>query len=194
MKKTILPEHTARLVEQHRIYPTDPRYEVIDAASFASKNIYNSANYEVRQHFFATGHILSYETLYHWVKKSDAFLALPQKVSQQTVLQVARAWAAFREARKAYRQDPSRCCLACGHIEHADSNSGQVLVKRFGDTELSQVGDYREAKAILLRRFDDRFPAARSAAGGLDTSSRYGVVAKAVEGQSVHLRPVFQTI
>lgn len=108
MKKTILPENTVRLVEQHRIYPTDPRYEVIDAASFASKNIYNSANYEVRQHFFATGHILTYETLYHRVKKSDAFLALPQKVSQQTVLQVARAWTAFREARKAYRQDPSR--------------------------------------------------------------------------------------
>lgn len=108
MKKTILPENTVRLVEQHRIYPADPRYEAIDAAAFASKNLYNFANYEVRQHFFTTGHILSYETLYHRVKKSDAFLSLPQKVSQQTVLQVARAWTAFREARKAYRQDSAR--------------------------------------------------------------------------------------
>jgi putative transposase len=108
MKKTILPENTVRLVEQHRIYPTDPRFAAIDAAAFASKNLYNAANYEVRQHFFATGRILSYETLYHWIKKADAFLALPQKVSQQTVLLVARAWKGFREARKAYRQDPSR--------------------------------------------------------------------------------------
>ena len=46
MKKTILPENTVRLVEQHRIYPTDPRYEVIDTASFASKNIYNLTNYQ----------------------------------------------------------------------------------------------------------------------------------------------------
>jgi len=108
MKKAFLPDNTVRLVEQHIIKPSDPRYEVIDAAAFASKNIYNLTNYEARQHFFATGHILSYETLYHRIKKSDAFLALPQKVSQQTVLQVARAWKGFREARKAYRQDPTR--------------------------------------------------------------------------------------
>lgn len=108
MKKSVLPENTVRLVEQHRIYPTDPRYKVIDAASFAAKNIYNLTNYHLRQHFFETGYILSYETLYHRLKETDAFLALPQKVSQQTVLQVARAWTAFREARKTYRKDPSK--------------------------------------------------------------------------------------
>ena len=108
MKKTILPDDTVRLVEQHFIGPSDPRFAAIDAAAFASKNIYNLTNYEARQHFFATGHILSYETLYHRLKKTDAFLALPQKVSQQTVLQVARAWKGFQEARKSYRQDPSR--------------------------------------------------------------------------------------
>jgi putative transposase len=108
MKKSILPENTIRRVEQHRIYPTDSRYEAIDTASFASKNIYNLTNYHVRQHFFETGRSLSYETLYHRLKGTDAFLALPQKVSQQTVLQVARAWIAFREAGKAYRKDPSR--------------------------------------------------------------------------------------
>lgn len=108
MKKSVLPENTVRLVEQHRIYHDDPRYEVIDAAAFAAKNIYNLTNYHVRQHFFETGRILSYETLYHRLKGTDAFLALPRKVSQQTVLQVARAWTAFREARKAYRKDPSK--------------------------------------------------------------------------------------
>lgn len=108
MKKAVLPENTVRLVEQHRIYPNDLRYGVIDAAAFASKNLFNLANYEMRQQFFACGRIFSYETLYHRVKRSDAFLALPQKVSQQTVLLVARAWTAYREARKAYRRDPSR--------------------------------------------------------------------------------------
>jgi putative transposase len=108
MKKSVLPENTVRRVEQHRVYPTDPRYEVIDTASFASKNIYNLTNYHVRQYFFETGRSLSYETLYHRLKGTEAFGALPRKVSQQTVLQVARAWTAFREARKAYRKDPSR--------------------------------------------------------------------------------------
>jgi len=62
------------------------------------------------------------------------------------------------------------CCLWCGYADHADVNAGKVLVKRFGDTELSNVDDYREVKAILLSRFLDRFPDARSASGGLDTS------------------------
>lgn len=40
-----------QLVEQHVIKKTDPRYAIIDAAAFASKNLYNAANYEMRQAF-----------------------------------------------------------------------------------------------------------------------------------------------
>jgi len=61
-------------------------------------------------------------------------------------------------------------CLWCGNVDHADVNAGKVLVKRFDDIELLNVDDYREVKAILLKRFSDRFPGARSASGGLDTS------------------------
>ncbi len=61
-------------------------------------------------------------------------------------------------------------CLWCGYADHADVNAGKVLVKRFGDTELRTVGDYREVKTILLQRFLDRFPDACSASGGPDTS------------------------
>lgn len=59
-------------------------------------------------------------------------------------------------------------CLWCGNADNADVNAGKVLVKRFGDTELSNVDDYRQVKAILLQRFFDRFPDARSASGGLE--------------------------
>jgi len=59
-------------------------------------------------------------------------------------------------------------CLWCGNADNADVNAGKVLVKRFGDTELLSVDDYREVKAILLQRFIDRFPDARSASGGLE--------------------------
>ena len=36
-----------QLVEQHVIDRHDPRYAVIDEAAFASKNLYNAANYEI---------------------------------------------------------------------------------------------------------------------------------------------------
>ena len=37
------------LVEQHIIKRTDPRFQRIDEAAFASKNLWNAANYLVRQ-------------------------------------------------------------------------------------------------------------------------------------------------
>jgi len=40
-----------QLVEQHIIKETDPRFEAIDKGAFASKNLYNYANYIVRQEF-----------------------------------------------------------------------------------------------------------------------------------------------
>ena len=43
------------LVEQHIINQTDSRFVVIDAAAFAAKNLYNAANYRVRQSFIHTG-------------------------------------------------------------------------------------------------------------------------------------------
>ena len=38
-----------QLVEQHIIDRNDPRYGLIDEAAFKSKNLYNAANYEIRQ-------------------------------------------------------------------------------------------------------------------------------------------------
>ena len=44
-----------QLVERHVIRKTDSRYQAIDAAAFASKNLYNLANYHMRQSFIHTG-------------------------------------------------------------------------------------------------------------------------------------------
>ncbi len=50
-----------QLVEQHCISKRDPRYAIIDAAAFRSKNLYNAASYEMRQTFFNEGMYLTYE-------------------------------------------------------------------------------------------------------------------------------------
>ena len=44
-----------KLVEQHVIKRGDPRYQRLDAAAFASKNLWNAANYLVRQSFIFVG-------------------------------------------------------------------------------------------------------------------------------------------
>lgn len=49
-----------QLVERTVIRKTDSRYAAIDAASFASKNLYNAANYIVRQSFILE-HVMKQE-------------------------------------------------------------------------------------------------------------------------------------
>ncbi len=79
-----------QLVEQHIIGKSDSRYEVIDAATFASKNLYNLANYHMRQSFIHQGKYLGYAEVFHLVKQTDAYRALPRKVSND-VLQLPHA-------------------------------------------------------------------------------------------------------
>ena len=95
-----------QLVEQHIIKPTDSRFGVIDAAAFAAKNLYNAANYRVRQSFLHAGVYLTYHAIYRQMKDTEQYQALPRKVSQQVLL-LDRNWKSFFAASAAYRANPS---------------------------------------------------------------------------------------
>jgi len=99
--------NSVQLVEQHCIRKSDPRYSVIDEAAFKSKNLYNAALYEMRQAFIRSGIYLSYEEMDTRMQPHEAYKALPAKVSQHVLKQLADAWKAFREAKAAYEEDPS---------------------------------------------------------------------------------------
>lgn len=95
-----------QLVEQHIIKPNSPYWQEIDAAAFASKNLFNLGNYEMRQAFFSTGIVPSYESLYHQVKTTDAYKGLPAKVSQQVLKGLSKSWKAYLAAHAEWRKDP----------------------------------------------------------------------------------------
>lgn len=97
-----------QLVEQHCIDKQDSRYSVIDEAAFKSKNLYNAALYEMRQAFLHRRIYLSYQEMDKRMQPHEAYKALPAKVSQQVLRQLADAWKAFREAQTAYAEDPSK--------------------------------------------------------------------------------------
>jgi putative transposase len=96
-----------RLVEQHIIRDTDPRFAPIDAAAFASKNLYNAANYVVRQSFIHAGVYLPYAAVYHRIKDHEAYSALPRKVSHDVLRLLDKNWHAFFQALAAWRADPA---------------------------------------------------------------------------------------
>ena len=96
-----------RLVEQHVIGKSDARYPLIDAACFASKNLYNYANYIVRQSFIHEHIYKGYAVVYHEVKGHECYRALPAKVANDVLRLLDKNWKSFFKAIKAYMQDPT---------------------------------------------------------------------------------------
>ncbi len=97
-----------QLVEQHVIDRKDPRFAVIDAAAFASKNLYNAALYEIRQVYIFEGRYLNYNTMDKLMQGHEAYKALPAKVAQKVLDQLDQNWQSFFAAREAYEEDPSK--------------------------------------------------------------------------------------
>lgn len=96
------------LTERHIIKDSSPYYKELDNLCFLSKNVYNSALYTVRQHFFNTKKYIS------WVNVNNLFVkdhqtdyyALPCKVSQQTIKMVDQNMKSFFKALKAKNSKP----------------------------------------------------------------------------------------
>ena len=97
-----------RRVEQHIIEPSHPHYRAIDALAFASKNLWNQANYHVRQSFICQKTYLNHAATFHLLKETEAYRALPSKVANQVLLQLHHAWTAFFAAMDVYRECPAK--------------------------------------------------------------------------------------
>ena len=97
-----------QLVERHVIKRTDSRFAAIDAAAFASKNLYNAANYVVRQSFIHTGVYLNYHEMDRRMQGHEAYQALPAKVAQWALRILDKNWQSFFEALAAWQADPSK--------------------------------------------------------------------------------------
>jgi putative transposase len=95
-----------QLVEQHVIERRDPRYAAIDRAAFASKNLYNAANYIVRQSFIHEGKYLGYAEIFYLIKQHEASKALPRKVSNDVLRLLDKNWKSYFAACKAYQEHP----------------------------------------------------------------------------------------
>jgi IS605 OrfB family transposase len=91
------------VIERH-----DPRFAIIDAAAFKSKNLYNAALYEMRQAFILQGRRFSYNQMDKLMQRHEAYKELPAKVAQQVLKQLDDAWTSYFEACESYREDPSK--------------------------------------------------------------------------------------
>lgn len=97
-----------QLVEKHVITKSHEFWQEIDSLCFLSKNLWNYANYQCRQHFFETGLRLRFESLYHVVAQTVDYKALPTKVSKQIIRRLDKAWESYFKAIKVWKVAPHK--------------------------------------------------------------------------------------
>ncbi len=97
-----------QLTERHIIKSTEHRFAQIDELAFKSKNLYNAANYVIRQNFIYGWGYVNYNEMHRLMKSHEAYKALPAKVSQQILMVLDKNWKSFFEAVKGYKADSSK--------------------------------------------------------------------------------------
>ncbi|MEG4171564.1 transposase [Microcoleus sp. S13_C3] len=97
-----------QLAQRHIIKSTEHRFAEIDKLAFKSKNLYNAANYVIRQSFIYGWGYVNYNEMNRLMKSHQAYKVLPAKVSQQILMILDKNWKSFFEAVKAYKADDSK--------------------------------------------------------------------------------------
>jgi putative transposase len=117
-----------QLVERHVIKQTDPRFAAIDTAAFASKNLYNAANYLVRQSFIGNGVYFDYHEMHRRMKDHEAYQALPAEVAQWVLRILDKNWQSFFAAMAAWQAGPSRFLGRPRLPGYKDKQNGRCLL------------------------------------------------------------------
>jgi putative transposase len=117
-----------QLTERHIIKRGHPFFKEIDALSFASKNLYNAANYVIRQNFIYGWGYLNYNRMADLMKSHEAYKSLPAKISQQILMVLDRNWKSFFEATKEYSDTNSKFKGRPSLPKYKDKKKGRNLL------------------------------------------------------------------
>ena len=110
-----------QLVEKHIIKKNSHLYSECDRVCFLSKNLYNYANYIVRQEFIKTSKEKEGGLIKHanWIRYNSLnrtfidnhqhdYVMLPRKVSNQTLMMLDKNWKSFFRANKDYNKNKEK--------------------------------------------------------------------------------------
>jgi putative transposase len=107
------------LVEKHIINSNHIYYNECDKICLLSKNLYNYANYIVRQEFISTSKqkqegllehaiYLNYHEVRKLVINQIDYISLPRKVSNQILMLLDKNWKSFFKSIKDYNVNPQK--------------------------------------------------------------------------------------
>lgn len=94
--------------EQHQINKSHPMYKLIDEFCFRSKNLYNAANYIIRQEFIKNNKYIKYYDMDKKMQKTNEYKSLMSQASQCTLQVLDRNWKSFFVAIKDWSKNPDK--------------------------------------------------------------------------------------
>jgi len=95
-------------IEQHNINKNNKNFKIIDNLCFKSKNVYNFANYIIRQEFINNNIWIGYNQIANIVKESEPYKDLGSNVGQQTLKILDKNWKSFFVAIKDWSKNPKK--------------------------------------------------------------------------------------
>ena len=102
-----MSKHVQRC-EQHNIKYGTKFYKFIDEYCFKSKNLYNYANYIIRQEFINNGNWIRYNQLFQMVKNSDPYRDIGSNTGQGTLRILDKNWKSFFKSIKDWKVYPEK--------------------------------------------------------------------------------------
>ena len=112
-----------------------------------SKNLFNEANYIIRQEKFATGRWVRYYELWTNLKNSPNYKGLPAQTAQQTLRAVNACWFAYHMAMEDYKINPDKY-LGMPRFPKYKNKDGEFILAFSNQQVKLYDGMFRLPKAI----------------------------------------------
>jgi putative transposase len=116
------------VAERHIIKKGHRFWAEIDNLSWQSKNLYNSANYLIRQNFIYGHGYLTYNQMASLIKETEQYQALPAKVSQQVLRGLDRNWKSFFAASSEFKSHPDQFLVKPKIPSYKEPKKGRNLL------------------------------------------------------------------
>ena len=135
--------YTTNRVERHFINKTNKNYKIIDELCFKSKNIYNYANYIIRQEYIDNGKWIRYNSMAEIVKDSEPYRELGSNTGQQTLRILDKNWKSFFTAVKDWNKNKDKYLGKPNLPKYLPRNGRFVLVADKNKFKIEENGFIR---------------------------------------------------
>lgn len=142
-------------VEKHVINKNHSMFKICDKLCFKSKNVYNYANYTIRQEFINNGNWIRYRDLSKIINQSDCFKDLGSNSAQMTLRILDKTWKSFFVSIKDWNKHKEKYLGRPRLPKYKDKNGRFVCTLTNMQTHLKE--GYLYFAYALLKPFNNLF-------------------------------------